>query len=52
MQLLVYENYSKFIVATDTVKAMRRNVESMDTRMTDLQGLIGVCEDVMVCWCG
>lgn len=41
MQLLVYENYSKFITATDTVKAMKCNVERMDSRMTDLQSLIG-----------
>ena len=43
MQLLVYENYSKFITATDTVKAMKCNVERMDSRMTDLQSLIGGC---------
>lgn len=41
MQLLVYENYSKFITATDTVKTMKSNVERMDSRMIDLQSLIG-----------
>ena len=30
MQMLVYENYSKFISATETIKRMKINVEAMD----------------------
>lgn len=30
MQMLVYENYSKFISATETIKRMKTNVEAMD----------------------
>lgn len=41
MQQLVDQNYSKFITATDTIKTMKVNVESMDTRMQELQQLIG-----------
>ena len=31
MQMLVYENYNKFISATETIKRMKNNVESMET---------------------
>lgn len=37
MQMLVYENYNKFISATDTIRKMAVNVEGMETEMTDLQ---------------
>lgn len=30
MQMLVYENYNKFISATETIKRMKSNVEAMD----------------------
>ena len=36
MQMLVYENYSKFISATDTIRTMKANVEDMESRMTGL----------------
>lgn len=36
MQMLVYENYSKFISATDTIRMMKANVEDMESRMTGL----------------
>lgn len=37
MQMLVYENYNKFISATDTIRKMAQNVEGMETEMTDLK---------------
>ena len=36
-QMLVYENYSKFITATDTIRRMKDNVEEMGGRMDELQ---------------
>lgn len=33
MQMLVYENYNKFISATETIKRMKANVEAMDDDM-------------------
>ena len=36
-QMLVYENYSKFITATDTIRRMKGNVESMGGRVEELQ---------------
>lgn len=33
MQMLVYENYNKFISATETIKRMKNNVDAMDTDM-------------------
>ena len=35
--MLVYENYSKFITATDTIRRMKANVEEMGGRMEELQ---------------
>ena len=35
--MLVYENYSKFITATDTIRRMKDNVEEMGGRMDELQ---------------
>ena len=39
--MLVYENYSKFITATDTIRRMKDNVEEMGGRMQDLQARHG-----------
>ncbi|KAI8087890.1 Vps51/Vps67-domain-containing protein [Gilbertella persicaria] len=36
MKTLVYENYSKFISATDTIRKMKSNVESMESEMARL----------------
>ncbi|KFM26431.1 Vacuolar protein sorting-associated protein 51-like protein [Auxenochlorella protothecoides] len=44
MQMLVYENYNKFIIATDTMRAMAGSLDGMDTKLTGLQSLLG---DVM-----
>ena len=41
MQMLVYENYNKFISATDTIRSMKSNVDGMDSNMHELKGLIG-----------
>jgi hypothetical protein len=39
--MLVYENYNKFITATDTIKLMSASMEGMDSRMDQLNALIG-----------
>ena len=36
MQMLVYENYAKFISATDMIRKMKSNVESMEAEMAQL----------------
>lgn len=36
MQMLVYENYNKFISATDTIRAMKHKVEGMEEQMNQL----------------
>jgi hypothetical protein len=36
MQMLVYENYSKFIAATDTIRKMKGDVETMEAEMDQL----------------
>jgi len=36
MQMLVYENYNKFISATDMIRKMKTNVESMEEEMKRL----------------
>ena len=36
MQMLVYENYSKFIGATDTIRDMKANVGGMEAEMASL----------------
>ena len=48
MQTLVYENYSKFIAATDTIRDMKRNVgamedemKSLNTTMAEIDGMSG-----------
>ncbi|ETV67484.1 hypothetical protein H257_16345 [Aphanomyces astaci] len=45
MQMLVYENYNKFISATDTIRKMKTNVESMESevkKVVDSMGKITV----------
>lgn len=39
--MLVYENYSKFIAATDTIRLMSASMEGLDERMAHLRTLIG-----------
>jgi Exocyst complex component Sec5 len=43
MQMLVYENYNKFISATDMIRKMKTNVESMEDEM---QNLLESMEDI------
>ncbi|KAJ6400965.1 hypothetical protein OIU84_016397 [Salix udensis] len=40
LQMLVYENYNKFISATDTIKRMKSNIVGMETSMEQLLGKI------------
>ncbi|KAK1644223.1 hypothetical protein QYE76_062109 [Lolium multiflorum] len=40
LQMLVYENYNKFISATDTIKRMKTNIVGMETNMEQLLGKI------------
>ena len=47
--MLVYENYSKFITATDTIRLMSSSMEGMDDRMRALKALIGA---LLFCCCG
>lgn len=46
MQQLVYENYNKFIHATNTIREMRTSVESMEAEMGTLvarmEGITGL----------
>lgn len=44
MQTLVYENYSKFISATDSIRQMKANVESMEAEMMSLEESLGRIE--------
>lgn len=37
MQMLVYENYNKFISATDTIRSMKSNIDGMSENMKDLE---------------
>jgi len=37
MKTLVYENYNKFISATDTIRNMKKNVENMEEEMNSLE---------------
>jgi hypothetical protein len=41
MQMLVYENYNKFISATDTIRSMKTNVDGMGSQMEELMSTIG-----------
>ena len=40
-QMLVYENYNKFISATDTIRSMKSNVDGMDATMQELRQRLG-----------
>ena len=41
LQSLVYENYSKFIAATDTIRSMRTKVDGMESKMALVKDKIG-----------
>ena len=45
MQMLVYENYTKFISATDTIGQMKEGVESMEDEMQSLAATITKISD-------
>ena len=38
MQMLVYENYNKFMVASDTIRAMAGSLDGVDGRLEQLLG--------------
>ena len=38
MKSLVYENYSKFISATETIHKMKSNIHTMESLITTLDG--------------
>jgi len=42
MQMLVYENYNKFISATDTIRRMKENVSGMESNMDQLLDTVTV----------
>lgn len=42
MQMLVYENYNKFISATDTIRKMKTNVASMEDEVAKVVGSMDV----------
>ncbi|KAF0447367.1 Vacuolar protein sorting-associated protein 51 [Gigaspora margarita] len=46
MKTLVYENYNKFISATDTIRKMKSNVESMESEMDQLSKSISNISNV------
>ena len=48
MQMLVYENYNKFISATDTIRSMKSNVDGMDSNMQELQNIVGAPEGLLL----
>lgn len=48
MQMLVYENYNKFISATDTIRSMKSNVDGMDSNMQELQNIVGALEGLLL----
>merc|ERR1719265_534009 len=41
MQMLVYENYSKFIRATDVIKQMKFTIEGLEPDIAGLEGSLG-----------
>ena len=41
MQTLVYENYNKFIIATDIIRALDDAIGGLETRLSQLEALIG-----------
>lgn len=44
MQMLVYENYNKFITATDTIRSMKSNVDGMGEKMDELRTIMDKVE--------
>ncbi|KAG2495102.1 hypothetical protein HYH03_006712 [Edaphochlamys debaryana] len=42
MQQLVYENYNKFITATDTIRTMKSSIDNMEGEMQRLQDMSGI----------
>jgi len=42
MQMLVYENYNKFISATETIRRMKDNVEAMEDDMRSVSDKMSV----------
>jgi len=42
MQTLVYENYNKFILATDTIRKMKTDFREMEDKMGLLSSNIGL----------
>jgi vacuolar protein sorting-associated protein 51 len=46
MQTLVYENYNKFISATDMIRSMKTNVESMEEEMKRLESSMLKVQDL------
>jgi len=40
MQMLVYENYNKFISATDTIRSMRSKVDDMEDKMKKVRSAV------------
>ena len=38
MRTLIYENYAKFIAATDTIKQMKTDFKQMEEEMNQLSG--------------
>ncbi|KAJ0389459.1 hypothetical protein ATCC90586_011391 [Pythium insidiosum] len=45
MQMLVYENYNKFISATDTIRKMKTNVASMESEVEKVVKAMDVITD-------
>ncbi|KAG0593245.1 hypothetical protein M758_1G308100 [Ceratodon purpureus] len=45
MQMLVYENYNKFISATDTIRRMKENVSGMESSMDQLLKTVTVVRE-------
>ncbi|GLI70392.1 hypothetical protein VaNZ11_015174 [Volvox africanus] len=45
MQQLVYENYNKFITATDTIRTMKSSIDAMESEMLRLQQTASVVAD-------
>lgn len=45
MQMMVYDNYSKFIDATDTIRQMKTDVEMMEGEMNNLNSKMNLIAD-------
>lgn len=48
MQQLVYENYNKFITATDTIRTMKHSLDAMETEMQRLQQTASAFRDSLL----